>query len=61
MTFGKKCESRRNVLDLKEHLKDSATRPTEMVQLVKRSPNFVGYTDAYATVMGESGFHAMKS
>ena len=33
--FGKKCEARRNVLDLKELWKDAATRPTEMVQPVK--------------------------
>ena len=47
--FGKKCEARRNVLYLKELLKDATTRPTEMVKLVKRSPNFVGYIDACAT------------
>ena len=52
VTFGKKCEARRNVLYLKELLKDAATRTTEMVQLVKRSPDFVGYTDACATGMG---------
>ena len=50
--FGKKCEARCNVLDLKELLKDAGTRPTEMVQLVKRSLGFVGYTDACATGMG---------
>ena len=33
-------------------MKDAATGPTEMVQLVKRSPDFVGYTDACATRMG---------
>ena len=52
VSFGKKCEARRNVLELKELLKDAATRPTEMVQLVKRYPDFVGYTDACETRMG---------
>ena len=41
-----------NVLDLQELLKYASTRPTEVIQLVKRSPDFVGYTDACATGMG---------
>ena len=50
--FWKKCEARHNVMDLKELLKDATTRPTEMVQLVKISPDFVGYTDVCATGIG---------
>ena len=58
--FGNKCEAQRNVLDLKEILKYAATQHMEMVQLVKISPDLVGYTDACATGMGGFWFSGNK-
>ena len=52
LPFGKKCVARRKVLVLKEILKDAATWLTEIVQQVERSPDFFGYTDAFANRMG---------
>ena len=50
--LGKKSEVRKNLEDLRALLVDASHRPTHVNELVRRTPDFIGYTDACATGAG---------
>ena len=54
--IGSNSNARLNLTDFRVLLLDAAVTPTSVLQLVRRSPDFVGYTEACATGMGGFGF-----